>query len=185
MSPLPWRSQCDMLSSMFVLIRPSGCVYSLFLAVVLLGGCAHSRRRSPDAVKDPAQFVASLVEKTKGQKVIVFCMQSDVATNQRLEAYMADYLNKNGFHSESTRDIFRIRDVYTPMELLEELRAKGIVGIIEVAFSGKLNADGVPENYTLLYRRLKVKKKYVVDKRYASATGALVQLLLVMPLMKN
>lgn len=150
-----------------------------------LAACSHAPPKQPDAVSDPAHYITDLMQKTRRQKVVVFCMQSDIATNQRLEDYMAHYLNQQGFRAVGTRDAFKPRAVYTPLELLSEMNAQGIKGVIEVSFSGKPNAEGMPEHFTLLYRKLKIKRKNVVDNRYSTVLGAFVQLMLVMPLLKS
>jgi hypothetical protein len=142
-----------------------------------LVACSHSKPSMPDAFHDPAGYTAAVLQ----QKTVVVCLQGNQPTNQFLETYMANHLKKDGFQTFGTKEIFKIRKIYTPLMLLDDLNRAGIKGLIEVTFSGKVTKEGVPENYTIHYRSLNIKKKDVVNNKYDSMTGALVQLLMALP----
>ncbi len=154
------------------------------IAAVVFSGCAQSKPPAPTLISNPVAFMDSLMEKTKKQKIVVICMQADLATNQKLEDYMVNHLNQHGFQAVGTRNAFPAQKTYTALQLLDHLHATDVKGTIEVVYSGRITSEGVPEQYALQYRPLKVKKKNIVNTEYRNLMGALLQLLIAMPITK-
>ncbi len=156
----------------------------MLLVSALLCGCAHSGPPSPDPAYDTARYMSLQIEQTKKEKTVVVCLQSDAATNRRLETYMVQYLKKDGFQAVGTQDVFTVRPSYAPRGLLSELRSAKVAGIIEVKFWGNITREGVPEHFTLEHRRLKVKKRDVNQRSCATLAEALMHLMIAMPVAK-
>lgn len=158
---------------------------SIYLSVlVLTSGCSWFHSTVPNPGSDPAGYMAWMVTQSKKKPVILICTQFNDAQNQRLESLLAERLRSEGFQVRGTRDVFKVRATPSPYELFDDMKSAGIKGLMEVTFSGTVSKDGVPENYTLQYREFKAKRKHIVNQYYRSIKGALIPLLLAMPMTK-
>lgn len=165
-------------------MSPRSFVRLSLLALLLSSGCSWFRPQVPNPGADPAGYMAWMIQQSKKKPVILICAQFNDDQNQRLESLLAERLKQEGFRILATRDVFHVRVTHSPMELYRDMKSAGIRGIMEVTFSGTVSREGVPENYTLQYREFKIKKKNIVNNNYRSIKGALIPLLLAMPMTK-
>jgi hypothetical protein len=110
--------------------------YSRFLGLALVIGCAPAK---PLTLDDKRQIADHLFG-----RCLVVCLQCEGEARQRLESDMVKKMQAQGLDAVEGRSVIPLSDSYSPDDLANFLRVKGIFSIAELT-SGSRATPNLPD----------------------------------------